>query len=314
VLGYLDPDAFLGGSMSLDADAAAHAIDEQVARPLGIGVAEAAWGIHATVNENMANAARVHAIERGVDPARLPLFVSGGNGPLHGPGVALALGAPRLLAPPAAGVLSTLGFLSAATSIDVVRSAHTTLDDIDDSGIRVLFDALEAEGSELLSDAGVRADEIRHDRSVEMRFVGQGNEVEVSTPAPGPSWKSDVLAAFGREYERKFGDVAPSGVGIELLTWRVRSSGREPEATLRFRRGGDAEESLKGHRQAYFPGAGGYVSTAVHARAALAPGTRLNGPVIIEERESTLVVPPEARCVVAEDRSIVVDLEHGSAQ
>lgn len=313
VLGYLDPDAFLGGSMSLDAAAAAHAVDEQVARPLGISVAEAAWGIHATVNENMANAARVHAIERGVDPTRLPLFVSGGNGPLHGPGVAQALGAPRLLAPPAAGVLSTLGFLSAATSIDMVRSAHTTLDDIDDGGIKALFDALEAEGSELLSDAGVHADEIRHDRSVEMRFVGQGNEVEVQTPAPGSSWKSDVLAAFGREYERKFGDVAPSGVGIELLTWRVRSRGPEPDATLRFRRGGDAEESLKGHRQAYFPGASGYVTTPVHDRAALAPGTRLSGPVIVEERESTLVVPPEADCVVAEDRSIIVDLQKGMA-
>ena len=132
VLGYLDPDHFLGGRMRLDADAAADAVRRQVAEPMGIDVPQAAWGIHATVNENMANAARVHAIERGRDPAGLPMFVQGGNGPLHGPGVARALGCPAVVVPPAAGVLSALGFLSAALSIDLVRSRHAELSGVDE--------------------------------------------------------------------------------------------------------------------------------------------------------------------------------------
>ena len=127
VLGYLGADSFLGGSMPLDLEAAREAIRTQVAEPMGIDVEQAAWGVHATVNENMANAARVHAVERGQDVTRLPLFASGGNGPLHGPGLARALGSPSVLVPPAAGVLSALGFLSAPLSIDLVQSAHTRL-------------------------------------------------------------------------------------------------------------------------------------------------------------------------------------------
>lgn len=312
VLGYLDAGSFLGGSMRLDTEAAAAAIEEQIAKPLGISVAEAAWGIHATVNENMANAARVHAIERGADPSKLPLFVSGGNGPLHGPGVALVLGSPSLLAPPAAGVLSTLGFLSAASSIDVVRSAHATADDLDDGTVKVLFEKLEAEGSQLLMDSGVPGSAIRHERSVEMRFIGQGIEIEVPVPAPGPAWKQEALKSFAREYEHKFGNVAPAAVGVEMLTWRVRSSGPEPDARLQFRDTQAEEGALKGERRAYFPSAGGFVATPVYDRHRLAPGTTFAGPALIEERESTLVIPPEGVFTVARDSSISVDFSQES--
>src|SRR5699024_6279417 len=236
VLGYIDPDSFLGGRMSLDREAAKDAIEQQVARPLGISVEEAAWGIHATVNENMANAARAHAIERGEDATKLTYFVSGGNGPLHGPGVAQALGSPRLLAPPAAGVLSTLGFLSAAKSIDVLRSAHRTFEQIDEDFVETQFASLEAEGTKLLKESGVAEPDCFHKRSVDMRFIGQGQEIEVHVPAAaGVSWKQTVLRAFTDEYERKFGNVVPEGVGLEILTWRVRSTGPDPQTNLKFR-------------------------------------------------------------------------------
>lgn len=312
ILGYIDPEEFLGSSMPLDRDAAAAAISAQIAQPLDISVAEAAWGIHATVNENMANAARVHAMERGEDPTKLPLFVSGGNGPLHGPGVAQALGSPQLLAPPAAGVLSTLGFLSAATSIDVVRSAHATLEEIDDDTIYAQFEKLEAEGGQLLKDSGVAESHITHERSVEMRFIGQGNEIEVPVPAASPSWKQETLVSFQLEYQRKFGNVAPQGVGVEILTWRIRSSGPEPHATLSFRDMPSAVDALRGQREAYFPQEHGYVLTPVYDRHRLAPGTCLEGPALIEERESTLVVPPETSVTVAEDLSITIDFSQGA--
>lgn len=117
VLGYLDPGYFLGGGMALDAAGAREAIRVKIAEPLGVSVEEAAYGIHSSVNEDMANAARVHAVERGKDPAKLPIFTFGGAGPVHGVGVARALGAPQVVAPPAAGVMSAVGFLNRAAGL-----------------------------------------------------------------------------------------------------------------------------------------------------------------------------------------------------
>jgi len=313
VLGYLDPERFLGGEVPLDVTAAATAIKAQIADKLGIGLAEAAWGIHTTANESMANAARVHVIERGQDPGRLPLFVSGGNGPLHGPGVARALGSPVLVAPPAAGVLSALGMLSAPLSIDLVRSRHLPLDEAEPGAAAELFGELEREGSEVLTASGLAEDDISHERTVEMRFVGQGSEIEVPVPALGPGWRAELLANFRRQYARRFGTVAPTGVDTEVLTWRVSSRGPRPRARLRFdatTAGGDA---LTGHRQAYFP-ATGYTRTACYDRYRLAPGARLTGPALVQERESTLVVPPGAQCTVTEDGSILVELGAGRPQ
>jgi N-methylhydantoinase A len=313
VLGYLDPERFLSGEVSLDVAAAAAAIKVQIADKLGIGVAEAAWGIHTTANESMANAARVHVIERGQDPGRLPLFVSGGNGPLHGPGVARALGSPVLVAPPAAGVLSALGLLAAPLSIDLVRSRHLPLDEVEPEGAGELFGELERDGSEVLTASGLAADEISHERTVEMRFVGQGSEIEVPVPAFGPRWRAELLANFQRQYARRFGTVAPGGVGTEVLTWRVSSRGPRPRARLRFDAAPASGDALTGHRQAYFP-ATGYTRTACYDRYRLAPGARLSGPALVQERESTLVVPPGAGCTVTEDGSILVELGTGRLQ
>lgn len=309
VLGYIDPDSFLGGRMRLDKEAAEKAIGRQIAEPLGISIEEAAWGIHATVNENMANAARVHAMERGEDPTKLSLFVSGGNGPLHGPGVAQALGSPRLLAPPAAGVLSTLGFLSAAKSIDVMRSAHRVLDEIDTNFVRTQFEKLEAEGTQLLVESGVPESESCHERTVDMRFIGQGQEIEIPVPADTANWKEAAERSFVREYENKFGSVAPEGVGLEVLTWRVRSTGPVPQTELRFSNPVQSDTYFKCYRNAYFPEANGFVSTPVYDRYSLSPGTQHTGPALIEENESTLVVPPAAVFDVADDLSITITFD-----
>ncbi len=308
VLGYLDPARFLGGKMALDTGAAARAVKEQVADPLGIGVAEAAWGVHATANQNMANAARVHAIERGQDPARLPMFVSGGNGPLHGPGMAQALGSPSLVVPPAAGVLSSLGFLSAPMSIDLVRSRHAELDGIEPPVAEKLFAEMEREGTDVLTTSGIAAGDIAHERTVDMRHVGQGNEIEVPVPHLGTSWREELAASFGRQYEQRFGNVAPTGVPAEILTWRVTSRGPDPRARLRLSETGDGADALVEHRDAYFPAAGGYVQTAIYDRYRLAHGAVVHGPALVQERESTLVVAPGMRCTVTEDSSLLVEL------
>ncbi len=308
VLGYLDPDRFLGGRMRLDADAAADAVRTQVAEPMGITVSQAAWGIHATVNQNMANAARVHAIERGRDPSGLPMFVQGGNGPLHGPGVARSLGCPTLVVPPAAGVLSALGFLAAALSIDLVRSRHVELDAVQEAGAAATFAEMEEESAEVLRDSGVREDEIVHTRTLDMRFVGQGSEVEVEVGPVAPDWQDDVRRRFAAQYEERFGTLAPVDVEVEVLTWRVTARGPNPEARLVLPAPDHAGDPLIGYRQAWFPEADGYVETAVYDRRLLAPSAAVEGPALVQEPESTLVLAPGVGCTVEKDGSLVVDL------
>lgn len=313
VLGLLDAESFLGGTMNLDVEAARAAIDEQIATPMAITVEEAAWGIHTTVNEDMANAARVHAMERGHDPAGLPLFVSGGNGPLHGPGVAKALGCTTLTAPPAAGVLSTLGFLSAPMAIDVVRSHHIQLAGADPHQAADVFGQLAAEGRDALLDSGVEPDQIVHEYLLDMRFIGQGAEVTVEVepvdPTADTNWFAGVERRFRDTYRTRFGSVAPKDVGPEILSWRVTTRGPDPHARLRLphrSNTGPAPSSARTSRKVWFDG---WVDAVVHRRGSLSPGERFEGPAVVEENESTLVIPPGARCLVREDDSIWMELD-----
>jgi N-methylhydantoinase A/oxoprolinase/acetone carboxylase beta subunit len=339
VLGLLDPASFLGGRMPLDREAAVSAVRTQIAEPLGVSVDEAAWGIHATVNANMADAARVHAIERGREADRLPVFVSGGNGPLHGPGVAQALGSPSFLAPPAAGVLSTLGFLSAPPSIDVVRSRFAVVRPGIETTAEAAFRELEDEARALLLASGVPGAQVHCEPSADMRFAGQGAEVEVPL-AEGADPTAEVLEeAFRRVYAQRFGEVAPHGVGIEVLNWRVRASGPEPDQPLRFE-GADGDEAgqaaasapvpagaaeptttdagtptgaspdasgpLIGHRSVCLGPEAGRREVPVYARLRLPDGFETQGPALIEETESTLFVPPGAHCRMGTDQTVRV--------
>lgn len=324
VLGLLDPTSFLGGRMRLDLDAARAVIGEQIAQPLGTTVEEAAWGIHQTVNANMADAARVHAIERGRDVDSLPVFVSGGNGPLHGPGVAQSLGSPAYIAPPAAGVLSTLGFLAAPPSIDVVRSRYALVGPgIEDIAGGIIVD-LQAEGLELLVSSGVPEEDVRYVPSADMRFAGQGAEIEVVLPSE--ITVASLEEAFRTTYAARFGDVAPAGVGIEVLNWRVRASGPEPEQPLHFESvvaqggrsrgksgGTESEDALRGRRRIYLGSDAGWREVGVYDRRRLLEGMEISGPALVEEPESTLVVPPNGTCTIGADQTIRVELGRTSA-
>ena len=305
VLGYLDPGYFLGGTMALDADAAREAIRTRIAEPLGVTVEEAAYGIHTSVNEDMANAARVHAVERGKNPAKLPLFTFGGAGPVHGAGVARALGAPRVVAPPAAGVMSAVGFLTAPLAFDFVRSARASVLDLTWEQVDALFAEMEIEGMDLLKASGVDGAEITHGRVAEMRYSGQGYEIRVPVTVGATNWPDALIDDFVTTYRALYQRSGPD-VSVEVLNWRVVSSGPVPEVALRLKAWDTEGEARKGSRSAYFSVAGGFVDTAVFDRYRLKPGVRVDGPAIVEERESTVVVPPGASCVVREDSSLVV--------
>ena len=310
ILGYLDPEFFLGGRMRLDRAAAERAIQERIAGPLGISVPEAAWGIHQIVNESMANAARVHAIERGKDPRSFPLFTFGGAGPVHGFRVAEILHAPAMIAPFGAGVTSTVGFLTAPLAFDFVRTAYGRVDDLDWDGVNDIFGEMEASGRTILVDSGVPESAISYARSADVRYVGQGHEVRV--PIPGGRLSAEscgaLVEAFELVYRQLYGRTGPA-VGLEVISWRLIVSGPRPELRLRGDdvAGGDADAARKGERPVYHSEYRDYRATPVYDRYRLGPGATFDGPAIVEEHESTVVVGPRARVSVDEFRNLRVE-------
>jgi len=304
VLGYLDPAYFLGGRLRLDERAAADAIDRLVAQPLGIGVVEAAYAIHALVNESMATAARMHVVERGMDARTLPVVAFGGAGPTHAAGVARILGSPSVLAPVRAGVMSSVGFLSAPLAFDSSRSRRWLVDELDWPTVRTIFSELEVEGAELLARAG--AESVTHRRYAQMRYLGQGHDVRVELRDEVVG-DSDALAdSFRTEYARLFGRPGPD-VPVEVLTWRVESIAPDPD----LRGGGEPSggDALKGARPTYVAAGEAMADTPVYDRQALAAGAVIEGPAIVEEPESTVLVLEGMRAVVEENLALRVSVE-----
>ncbi len=294
VLGYFDPGYFLGGAMRLDGDAAVRAL-ERVGAQVGLDAVAAAWGVHQIVSENMAGAARVYLIERGQDPRRYAMVAFGGAGPAHASRVARTLGLREVIVPPASGVASALGFLVAPTSFDLVHSLPGLLDELDWSAVDARYTAMEARGRAMLAEGGVPLEQVTCARRAEMRLLGQFHDIEV--PVPGGRLTAaaapQLAAAFEAEYRRLYGTYL-SGRPIQVLNWRVLTSGPAPEVTLpRAAPGpGDAAGALKGRRPAYFPETEGFVEVPVYDRYRLRPGAAAAGPAIVEEREATTVVGP----------------------
>jgi N-methylhydantoinase A len=308
-LGYLDPRYFLGGRMALDLDGARAAIKARIADPLGVDVDAAAWGIHQIANESMANAARVHVLERGRDPRRLPFFAFGGAGPVHAYRIAQALGAPSLLAPLGAGVMSTVGFLSAPIAFDFVRSWRAPLLALDWAHVNALLIEMQTEGERLLARSGVDPATVTHRREADMRYVGQGHEIRVPLPdgALDAAQAAPLAESFGHVYRELYERLGPP-VAIEVLNWRLTSSGPSPEFNLLLAdpAAADASSARKGARRAYFPEAAGFVETPIYDRYKLGPGATFSGPAIVEERESTVIVGPGARCRIDAQWNLVV--------
>ena len=314
LLGYLDAEFFLGGRMRLDREAARHTVEEHVARPLGLDATAAAWGIHRVVNENMAAAARIHGIERGRDLRRYPLFAFGGAGPVHSWQVAKILKVPRILIPFGAGAMSAYGLLAAPLAFDFVRTGRQRLDRADWPAINRLYAEMEAEGRALLARAGVSPGDVRLTRIAEMRYAGQGHEVECGVVLGALSTESlpAITASFENAYRALYHRL-PQGVPVEALNWRLTVSGPEPKIGLTAgsepgRASLRPGNPVKGTRQVYFAEAGGFVETPVYDRYALGAGAEFRGPAIVEERESTAVVGQGARFSVDAGLALVVEM------
>ena len=309
LLGYLDAEFFLGGRMRLDRAAAERAVSEHVARPLGLDPTAAAWGIHRVVNENMAAAARIHGIERGRDLRAYPLFAFGGAGPVHCWQVARILRVPRILLPFGAGAMSAWGLLAAPLAFDFVRTVRARLDAADWDALTRLFVEMEDEGRDLLARAGVAAGDARVSRIAEMRYVGQGHEVEAPMPAGrlSPASLPAITASFEDAYRALYHRL-PQGVPIEALNWRVTVAGPPPRLAFGGGAGPATADAVKMSRRAWFAEAAGWIDTPVYDRDALRAGATFTGPAIVEERESTAVIGPGASCLVDDGLTLVVHL------
>ena len=310
VLGYLDPDFFLGGEMWLDRDAARHAIAERVGKPLGLDPVEAAWGIHQLANESMAGAARIHAIERGKDVERFPIFAFGGAGPVHAFGVARILQSPSVIFPLGAGVMSAVGFLVAPLSFDFVRTLPGVLDALDWGAIAGTVAEMEAEGRAILGRT-IAADQIRFRRFADMRYRKQGYEIRVPIPDGllHASRRDEIRRNFESAYRAIYGHTVRDAP-VEVVSWRVVAQGPRPSLRLptSARGGRDARAARKGVRRVYVSDARGYAEVPVYDRYALGAGATLEGPAVIEERESTVVVGAVARIRVDDAANVIVEV------
>jgi N-methylhydantoinase A/oxoprolinase/acetone carboxylase beta subunit len=310
LLGYLDENYFLGGEMKLTKDAARRGIEEKIAKPLGVPFVKAVWGIHDLINETMAAAAKTHIAEKGGNPKVATVAAFGGAGPVHAYGLAKKLGSPRLIVPPNAGVGSALGFFTAPRAFDLIRSHKVPLDTADFSEIEKLFKVMETEGHRTLQKSGT-VEDIIFKRSVDARFVGQGSETHIPIPESNFSHvkKEDMRRRCDEIYEKLYGRTYPDSP-VEFINFKVRAS--LPERLLRLpkieKNGGSLKDAIKGERQAYSGIAKEFIPYTVYNRYKLCPDARFQGPAIIEERESTVIIGEDASVSVDDFGFLWIDL------
>jgi N-methylhydantoinase A len=308
-LGYLNAGFFLGGRMALDVAAAETAL-RRLGDRLSLTPHDVAKGIFNVVNEAMAGAARVHIAEKAQDPRRFTMVATGGAGPVHAVEIARKLRVPRVLFPIAAGTGSCLGFLAAPLRVDRSWSRPARLEAIDWREVQATLSDLKRDADQELRSGLTRPADVTWQIHTEMRYVGQGANLTVSFPLRSvePSFASELDAAFRTAYETNYGGVLPAG-SLEVVTWRI--VGATHQDIKRFvwpAAGGVSRTKPKASRAIFCTQADGMAEVPVYDRYALGSGTRLRGPLILEESESTIVVPVEADVEVLNDTSVLVRL------
>ena len=313
-LGRIDPSAFAGGSLALDVSAATAAIDRSIGKPLALTTHLAAFTIGEMVDENMASAARVHAVERGKSLDERTLVAFGGAAPLHATRVAEKLGIKRIVVPTSAGVGSAVGMLSAPVAYEVARSLYQRVGQLDAGLVNAHFAAMQEEASAVVKEnAGERP--LLESRTAYMRYIGQGHEIAVPVEAR-PLEVADrqrLQEAFEREYRAQFGRIIPD-LEAEVLSWALCVSTRvEPPARvapLQER----SRPAPSGRRCVFDPGSGDFLESTVFRRADIVPGARIAGPALIVEDETTTVVAPNFEVTVNAVGYLVLEHTQGRQQ
>ena len=310
VVGRMAADAFLGGRRSLDMDLAVKAIENHVARPLGLDVHTAAAGILTIVNSNMATAIRAVSIERGIDPRDYVMVAGGGAGGLHAAELARMLGIGEVLVPRSAGGLCAFGMAVTPVRHDYVRLSHCYSNAEGVAGrINGVFDELIKEGREHLESDGFKAGEIRFSRHLEGRYPGQVHNLTVALPDGeiDAEFLRKLETDFHAEHNRRF-TYAMLDQPVECLHWRLTATGRRPAPEGRLQRKSDGNVKSTGQRMAYMAAVNAEVNTRIYHGESLAHGDRITGPAIIEFATTTVVVNPDDVLVVQADGSSLLTI------
>jgi N-methylhydantoinase A len=296
VLGRLG-DELIGGAMTLDRSAAESAIQEHVAAPLGLGLVEAADAVIKVANANMADAVRLISIRRGYDPRDFCLVAFGGAGPLHGAALAEELSIPTVLVPPSPGITSALGCLLVDVRHDLASMFLAHLESVDTDELEAEFGKLEAEARERLAAEDVPEEQMSIQRLVDMRYLGQWRSLTVTVSAPADL--ADAAERFHAEHERAY-NYRRDGSPVEIYRLSVRAIGVTPKPQLRRHELDGAGVQPAGSRSVHFGAAGAAVETPLYVRSGLPAGSRLSGPAVIDQLDSTTLVPPGWRAEVDE--------------
>jgi N-methylhydantoinase A/oxoprolinase/acetone carboxylase beta subunit len=311
LLGYLNPDYFLGGEMPLSVQEAEKAL-EGLARELSVTIENAAWGVHELVSEQMASAARVHIAEKGADPRRFSLIATGGAGPAHACHMARKLHVRRVVFPPSVGVASTIGLLMARSRSDVVRAYVSDVDEIDWKRAHRLLGEMEVQALSEIMAPEEKGKGWERAITADMRYRGQSDTVAVPLPNEVgglPGEEAGMKKFFENAYLLKFGRKM-EGVPVEVAAWRLTLMGPKVDNVF----GGlffmeERETFSKGVRRMFDGVRREFVEGEVYDRYALPVGDLFSGPAVIEERESTIVIPGDAVFVKDKSGNIRATLE-----
>lgn len=309
VLGRLGT-SLAGGAKQLDKALSENAIRRVIAEPLGMGLEQAAQAIVSVANANMADAVRLVSIRRGYDPRDFALLAFGGAGALHGADVARELGIPTVIVPPNPGVTSAMGCLLVDIQHDLAQMYTGLASGADEEGIEEAFVALETEAAARLRHEGVSDENALLQRKISMRYSGQWRSLQVPIGS-GPGALQRAVQTFHEQYEREFSfrqDDAP----VEVYQLHLAAVGKTPKPAFRPKElVAQAPGASASTRPVYFDGPG-WVETPVYNRDELAAGTAFQGPAIIDQLDSTTVVPPNTRAEIDEWLNIRIYLEEAN--
>lgn len=316
VLGYLNPRYLVGGELSIDYEAARRAVADHIAGPLGLDLESAASGIHRIVNATMVRAVRAVSSEIGRDPKDFVLFAFGGSGPVHAGNLARDAEVPQVVVPPAPGVFSALGLLVSTVEHQYVQTYWRDLLGANVDEIESHFRRIEGEARETLRGEGFAEFDVTMQRMVDLRYPGQTSEITVAAPERGlvAADLPDLAEAFHAEHERTYGHRSSEGERVEIVNVRLRARGHSeedftPDALARAARRRARQSRVEtGSRRAYFEREGGWIETPVVQRSDL-EGKPLRGPLIIEEYDSTVVVPPRSSTSLDDAGNIRIELD-----
>lgn len=306
ILGKLDPDNFAGGAIPLSIAAARDAMQREIGASLKLDADGAAYGTCEMVDENMANAGRVHTVENGKNISDFTMITFGGAGPLHAARLCEKMGISTFLVPPGAGVGSAIGFLRAPFGYESVRSAVFNLSRFDSAGANRLMIAMQDEALSFVA-GGLDTEDPIIDRTVFMRYAGQGWDIPVALPFHGfdDASADRIRDLFLAEYERFFGR-AIDGLEIEIVSWSVKASSPLPDVARVVAVEGCRTIEPRSRRRLFDAGGRSFVDAGIHEREGLSPGDIVNGPAVIVERETSTVLTSSFTATVQTDGCLLI--------